>query len=144
MSSNSVILPLVQPQRLVQEDCCVCGVVFAIPDRLREQRTYDGQSFFCPNGHSMVFKNSEKQCLQRELKAAQDRADREAYWKEHARQRAAALERSRNAVRGVVTRMRKRVGAGCCPCCKRHFENLQRHIATKHPHFTPKARKKAP
>ena len=144
MNSGAVILPLVQPQRLVQQDCCMCGVVFAIPDRLRQERQYDGGSFFCPNGHSMVFKDGVKELLERKLKMAQDHAEREALWAENARRRADALERSRNAVRGVVTRMRKRVGGGCCPCCKRHFENLERHIASKHPHFAPKITKRTP
>jgi hypothetical protein len=30
-------------------------------------------------------------------------------------------------------RLEKRVRSGLCPCCKRSFVNLKRHMATKHP-----------
>lgn len=29
--------------------------------------------------------------------------------------------------------IKKRVQGGACPCCNRHFVQLERHMATKHP-----------
>lgn len=37
--------------------------------------------------------------------------------------------------KGLLTRMKNRVGNGVCPCCNRHFKNLQGHMKTKHPEF---------
>ena len=42
--------------------------------------------------------------------------------------------------RGVQDLQRKkfieRTGNGVCPCCKRSFTNLRRHMNTKHPNFS--------
>jgi len=43
------------------------------------------------------------------------------------------FRRSRDGMKGVVAKIKKRVGRGVCPCCNRHFTNLQRHMETKHP-----------
>jgi hypothetical protein len=31
--------------------------------------------------------------------------------------------------------MKKRAVAGVCPCCNRHFRELERHMASKHPKY---------
>lgn len=126
---------LVHPASMVVETCCNCGIFFAMPKDYQERRRFDGENFFCPVGHPQHYTTSEKTRLERALKEAQERADREELWHRNANSRAAALERSRNAIRGHLTRIRKRVGAGCCPACKRHFENLERHMESKHPGF---------
>ena len=133
MSGN--VLPMVQSDEFTFITCGECGIRWAVPEHWRKNRQETGKDFYCPNGHCRVYREPDIQRLERELKVARERADREAMWKERARERADALERSRNAVRGVVTRMRKRLGAGCCPACKRHFANLQAHMETKHPKF---------
>jgi hypothetical protein len=38
---------------------CTCGVLFAAPQKLLDTRRFDGQSFYCPNGHSLSFKGTE-------------------------------------------------------------------------------------
>lgn len=35
--------------------------------------------------------------------------------------------------------MKNRVANGVCPCCNRHFENLERHMKGQHPDFQPEA-----
>lgn len=47
-----------------------------------------------------------------------------------------AAERRVSAAKGQVTKLKNRTAAGVCPCCTRSFENLKRHMATKHPAFT--------
>ncbi len=53
----------------------------------------------------------------------------------HARDDAEHQRKRVNALRGVVTRTKKRIANGTCPCCTRTFTNLARHIAAKHPDY---------
>ena len=115
------------------EVCGVCGVLFAAPQRLIDKCRETGDNFFCPNGHSLVFTDYENKRLKAELKRAKDRLAVE-------RARADQTEASLRATKGVVTRQRRKlekVVAGVCPVdgCKRHFRDLRRHIATKHPGY---------
>jgi hypothetical protein len=115
------------------EVCAVCGVLFAAPQRLIEHCRQTGDSFFCPNGDSLIFNNFENARLKRELARVKDRLASE-------QARADQTEASLRATKGVVTRQRKKlekVVAGVCPVdgCKRHFRDLRRHIATKHPGY---------
>jgi len=32
-----------------------------------------------------------------------------------------------------LTKVRNRIRAGICPFCTRHFTDLERHVASKHP-----------
>lgn len=110
--------------------CCDCGVPFGLEanfeERMREQRT----TFFCPNGHSQWFPGRTEK--QRRIEAERrEQATRDLL--RHEERRAATLK-------GHVTRKKKQleqVRAGVCPVegCHRHFQNLQRHIATKHPGY---------
>jgi hypothetical protein len=34
-----------------------------------------------------------------------------------------------------MTRIKKRVAAGVCPCCNRSFKDLARHMAGQHPDY---------
>ena len=118
-------------QTLVVEECGECGVLFALPNNLRRRALEDHTRYlWCPNGHSLVFKGkTEAQKLQERLDAERERSGRLAAERD---QTAACLR----ATRGVVTRMKKRASAGVCPGCNRSFENLARHMASKHPDFT--------
>lgn len=119
--------------KLVIEECCNCGVVFAMTRELRDRRQGDKQSFYCPNGHGQSYTGKSKADLERELKDA--RRDTEWYQQAErtARDRAALAERQNAARKGAITKMRKRAEAGACPFgCKRHFLNLERHVARQH------------
>lgn len=118
------------------EVCAACGVLFAAPKALLEACRFDGDSFFCPNGHSLTY-NSRQKKLEAELKRAKDRLAGE-------RARADQTEASLRATKGVVTKQRKKlekVVAGVCPVddCHRHFKNLRLHIETKHPDYKGQA-----
>lgn len=113
--------------------CAACGVLFAAPKRLLDSCREDGDSFFCPNGHSLVFNDYENKRLKRDL----DRARNSLASERAARDQA---EASLRATKAVVTKQRKKlekVVAGVCPVdgCKRHFRDLRRHISTKHPDY---------
>jgi hypothetical protein len=114
---------------------CWCGMNHAVPQDLRDYqaRQHDNGEvqtrIFCPLGHSHVRAGKGKaELLQRDLERADHRA----------RANLAALEterRSHSATKGQLTKVKKRIGKGICPCCNRHFANVERHMATQHPDF---------
>lgn len=119
----------------VTQVCChsTCGIAFAVPSTWDAQKRNDHTSFYCPNGHKQSYtgmSETEKLRLERD-RLAQRIAQRDD---EVARQRDLRLgvERRLNATRGVVTRIKNRVGNGVCPCCSRSFGNLAKHMASKH------------
>jgi hypothetical protein len=111
--------------------CGSCGIVFAFEEDFDTTRRRDHSSWYCPNGHSFSYTGpSDVEKLRSELeeerqrrKAARDLLDHE--------------QRSHAATRGHLTRTKKRIAAGVCPCCNRSFAQLSRHIATQHPDYLP-------
>lgn len=116
----------------VTVDCYKCGVTFAVSTDLQKNWLRDQTQFFCPNGHPQSYAESTAQRLQREL----DAAKRDVEWQ---KQRAASLDKQLTAQRGVVTKLKKRVSAGVCPCCQRTVSQLARHMQSKHPEFVKQA-----
>lgn len=111
-------------------ECPSCGVVYGITSEFANAVKNRHGSYYCPNGHSLSWKDSEADILRRKLDSA--RMDVDWY-----KSRASEAEGSLRATRGVVTKLRKRVTNGVCPFgCRRHFANLQRHVASKHPGAT--------
>lgn len=111
--------------RLVVHECWSCGTVYAMSERVHNDRLSDGGSWYCPNGHSTVFKETEAARLARLLK----NSEQTAKWERDHRE---AAERSLIATRGHVTRLRKKVLAGECPFCGQHLRDLERHISRQH------------
>lgn len=115
------------------EKCVNCGCVFGVPNGFRTQRRQDKRSFFCPNGHSMSYTESELDTVRRERdRLTQRLAERDDEIKRQ-RELRETTERRLAATQGVVTKIKKRVGHGVCPCCNRTFGDLTKHMATKHP-----------
>jgi hypothetical protein len=124
--------------KLETEECCNCGVIFAIPADLRAilQRKREQRNFYCPNGHAQHYLGErEEDRLRRELQHAQDATARAEADVRRWRDREQQEERAHRATKGVLTKTRKRVANGVCPCCHRSFINVQRHMETKHPGF---------
>lgn len=116
---------------------CTCGIVFAIPQRLLKKRRNDGECFYCPLGHSLVFNagKSSAEVLRERLRLERD-------WHAGTQARLDQERAHSRAVRGVATRrknelarVKKRVVNGVCPCCGRTFKQLARHMSAKHPDF---------
>jgi hypothetical protein len=99
---------------LVHVTCCECGTVFGIVERHQAQLRESSATFYCPNGHELVYGESETERLKRDLYRAE--ADRKYY-------------------KTQLTRTKNRIAGGVCPCCNRSFENLRRHMATKHANY---------
>jgi len=111
-------------------------MTFGVTADFIARRRADGARFFCPSGHSNFYTETEAQRLNKALvaeRAAKERAEAEA---DHQIRLRSIAERRVAATRGVVTRLKNRVARGVCPCCKRSFENLRRHMEGQHPAWT--------
>lgn len=117
-------------QTLETLQCGECGVLFAVPQGFLVERRETGKSWYCPNGHGRVFRESDVDRLKRQLDSANALA-------RHYCDQQEAAERSNVALRGHITRHKKRAAAGVCPVtgCKRHFKNVQAHIERQHPGY---------
>lgn len=112
-------------------DCYSCHCLFAIPQDVNEELHNTGGSFYCPNGHRQHYVQS----TERKLKEERDRTARLTARLDQERARSEQLERSRSAVRGQLTKVKKRVANGVCPCCNRTFADLAQHMQAKHPDY---------
>lgn len=110
------------PIALASVACSVCGVEFAMPESYDRRRREDHKTFYCPNGHLQYYpQKPEAEALREQLAAEQERT--------------LAAEQERDAARLERDRLQRRVKRGVCPCCKRSFMALRRHMATKHPDY---------
>jgi hypothetical protein len=106
--------------------CSECAIRFLVPEAWRKERHADHRNFYCPNGHSQYYpQKSEAEVLREELDRT--RKDLGARLSE-------ANERA-NKAESEAKRVRQRVRGGVCPCCKRNFHALRRHMASKHPEY---------
>ena len=97
---------------LEAETCCSCGITFAIPHDYQYRRKNDHESFYCPSGHMQhYFRKSQEELLRERLSEAMNRETN---------------------LSNELNRVKKRVKNGNCLYCKRNFNNLKRHMDTKH------------
>ena len=109
-------------------DCPTCGCVFAVTEEFEGRRRKDGLCFYCPSGHSITYSGTRDDEL-RETKTAL----------QSARAKIMALEGEKHRLVNDLLdkvkeskRVEKRIHAGVCPYCHRHFVALERHVANKH------------
>lgn len=140
---------MVVQQNLITEICCNCGMLFAMTKEFQDEkyaaRGTGDRSFYCPRGHSQHYTGKTDADQLREQLAEERRQRQRAEQNvamhadvaRDARERAEHERRRANGYKGHAARITKRAKAGVCPCCNRHFVALERHMATKHPTFTP-------
>lgn len=116
-------------------DCCQCGMLFAMTEQFQSRRHTDGQSFYCPAGHSQRYTETELEKARKEIERAKKRAENLSLMHDQEMRRRQITERQLAAQKGQATKLRKRIANGVCPCCQRSFTDLHRHMATKHPDF---------
>jgi hypothetical protein len=121
---------------LAVEECCSCGIRFAMPQDFMRQRRVDKAGFYCPNGHSQRYTVGEVERLRDELTREKQRTEQAQAEARHQRERIEQRDRRISAMKGVATKMRKRIAGGVCPCCNRTFQNLGRHMKGQHPTFS--------
>lgn len=116
---------------MAQIQCYECSMPFWVPKYFQAQclERKAGKSFFCPNGHRQHYTGESD--LEKERRARQ-RAEQE-----NARlaEQAVKAERAREQAEASLRRHQRRAAAGACPCCKRTFSNMARHMKSKHPDF---------
>lgn len=118
-------------------NCYKCGVPTGLPqDHLARLRN-NGKSFWCFNGHEQGWSDTEEKRLKRKLaqvESERDQARRDAEFQ------ATQRESERKQAEKDRKRIHRRITAGMCPCCRRTFVRLARHIAHKHPDFKKDAK----
>lgn len=121
---------------------CWCGMPHAVPATLlrKQERDHrDGreqQSIYCPLGHSYIKAGEgEAARLRKQLEAKDREVIRERQRHDQTRAELETTERKRRAMKGNITKLKRREAAGLCPCCNQTFQNLARHMETKHPEF---------
>lgn len=114
--------------------CIKCGVPIYMPEAKYNFAQRDhSENFYCCNGHPQVFVGkTEAQKLREEL-------DREKSRRATAEMDARTARHAESIAKGKLKATNERVKNGVCPCCNRTFQNLMRHMATKHPEFKPEA-----
>lgn len=143
-------LSLTVEQELVTEQCCSCGVIFAMPKEFEQQCRRQpgvgtGKPFFCPAGHQQWYTGATEATKLREQldeerrkrQSAEQQIEYEAQIRRQETERADRERRRANGYKGHATRITKRAKSGVCPCCNRTFKQLAAHMANKHPQFTP-------
>lgn len=119
-------------------ECGVCGVPHGLSDQKYNSAMNDGKGWYCPNGHSLVFTQNEKQKLEKELVKEKQRREWAEQSADRARKSASREERRARAYKGVLTKTKNRISKGICPCCNRTFQNLMNHMKLQHPEYRPK------
>lgn len=121
---------------------CWCGIRHGVPRELydfvsRQHNNGERQrDIYCPLGHSWVFSGQgEAARLREEKERLEQRLAAQRLATQAARDQADAAERRRAAAKGQLTKVKKRVANGVCPCCNRTFANLALHMESKHPDF---------
>lgn len=123
-------------QQLTVVHCCDCGMAFAMPADYDRRRRNDHKWFWCPAGHEQHFiGETEAEILRRQLEQANRRAMRLSATADQAAARADHEAARARGYKGQLTKTKKRVGNGVCPCCNRSFGDLAKHMASKHPDF---------
>lgn len=131
----------IRGRRFALIGCCECGVEWLMPGQLNNHALEEGKdkTFYCPNGHGQSYIESRADIYRREAERLKQRLAERDDDVRRQRNRAKGLERSIAAHKGQVTKLKKRAKAGVCLCCNRTFQNLARHMKSKHVSMDPVA-----
>ncbi len=117
----------------VIQECCNCGMQFAVTEEFEQRKRRDHTSFYCPAGHGQHFKAmSDIEKVRREKIEAENRLQVQLNESRHAQlvaEKALAEETKKRR------KIEKRIASGVCPCCNRQFDDLHRHMKSKHKEF---------
>jgi len=102
--------------------CFKCDIPFWVPETWDKERLAKRDTWFCPNGHQQHYVGeTEADRLRKMLAAANTRNTDLTTRVQQEAEAKAKLERKL-----------KRVQRGVCPHCNRSFQNLARHMCSKH------------
>ena len=84
--------------KIAQIDCCKCGMIFWVADEHLQKLLKCHNTFYCPNGHAQFFAGETDR----------DKLEKTKRTLELERKYSNTLVRSNAALRGVITKMKKR------------------------------------
>jgi len=124
-------------------ECYECGMPIGLSTKWVETAQAVGKykkKFWCPYcGASQGWGTSQHkkkiQELQRQRDLFSERLGKESRKRREAEGEAEHFRRSRDGMKGALTKAKKRIGNGTCPCCSRHFKNVEAHMKNKHPEY---------
>lgn len=141
---------LTYTDQLVIVECCLCHMTFAMPGFKQRQCKENGANFFCPNGHGQVYSETAVMRLEREKRQLAQQVEKErsdkAWYIGRLNTEQTSHKHTANQLRGtraVVTRFKKKIINGRCPCCSHEFKDLRRHMKAQHPDWNPDKHAKA-
>jgi hypothetical protein len=102
-----------------------CNQHFAMSEAFYRQTRRTRETWYCPSGHPRIWLGESDESKLRRAQA------RETALKDQL----AAATREAEEVRVALLRDRQRFAKGVCPCCNRSFDNVRRHMETKHPDY---------
>jgi len=115
-------------ETIVDTSCCVCNKEFALDlDYIKNRKNGSGWCPYC--GTALKWGGKTKEQIARERAELAERRAAELT------RQLESERRSKSAIRGQLTRVRRRVAHGVCPCCKRTVRQLAAHMKSKHPDF---------
>jgi hypothetical protein len=118
--------------------CCFkCHATFCITKDAKRELKETHEIFWCPYcGKSQYFPHkSENEELKEVLERYRKKLVGERARHDQTKADRDYEKRRRASMQGVVTRTKKRIGKGICPCCNRYFKNLHRHMTNQHPEY---------
>ena len=111
------------------EECCNCHCMFGITTDMMNRLRINHRSFYCPNGHPQSYLHeSREEKLKRQLEQTSSQLARTQSSLETSR-------RSKAAIKGQLTKTKRRVANGVCPCCNSTFADLAAHMHGQHPEY---------
>lgn len=130
---------IIERIKFTEVKCCQCGLMYFVPESVEEAWRKSGNGFWCPNGHSLTFGDSENKKLKRELDASKQREETIRRQRDDAQRLKDAALAANTDLERKARLAKKRAALGVCPCCHRTVSQMARHIKSKHPDFMPKA-----
>ena len=110
---------LKQDVELTILNCISCGAFISLLECHQHELKRTHTSFYCPNGHAQYYTAaSREEILARQL--------------DETRKVLTATEARLSQAETFLAKAKKRTRAGVCLYCQRTFQNVSRHMATKH------------
>ena len=134
LSERYRIMETLHTTTLTTLECCQCGMpVGLVKTWVEHARAIGGfeQKFYCPyckNQQGWGASKNKKELKRLKKQVADYKAQRD-----HALTESQHFRKSRDGMKGALVRQKNRIKNGVCPCCNRHFANLERHMKSQHP-----------
>ena len=123
--------------------CFECSFTFGLEQSFEKKLRNNHKSFFCPRCRASQYfpGESDEQKLRRQLGNEKKARLQEQARHDQTKATLRTAKRSHSATKGQMTKLRRRIGVGVCPCCNRTFRQLARHMQSKHPEYGSRKRK---